>query len=64
MQRRQSIPHTFEEIIAAEKARLEAQVPHLPPGPQKDRLLKKDQPAGDSFPCERVADLAGTPKPA
>jgi hypothetical protein len=41
MQRRQSIPHTFEGIIAAEKARLEAQVSHLPPGPQKDRLLKK-----------------------
>jgi hypothetical protein len=41
MQRRRYAPHTFEEKIAAEKARLEAQVAHLPPGPQKDGLLKK-----------------------
>ena len=31
MQRRRYVPHTFEEKIAAEKARLEAQVAHLPP---------------------------------
>jgi hypothetical protein len=41
MQRRQSVPHTFEENIAAEKARLEAQVALLKPGPQMDGLLKK-----------------------
>ena len=41
MQRRQFTPHTFEDRIAAEKARLEAQVAKLPPGPQKDGLLKK-----------------------
>jgi hypothetical protein len=41
MQRRRSIPHTFEDRIAAEKARLEAQVAKLKPGPQKDGLLKK-----------------------
>ena len=41
MQRRRSIPHTFEDRIAAEKARLEAQVAKLPHGPQKDGLLKK-----------------------
>jgi len=41
MQRRRSIPHTFEDRIAAEKARLEAQVAKLQPGPQKDGLLKK-----------------------
>jgi hypothetical protein len=39
--RRRSVPHTFEENIAAEKARLEAQATLLKPGPQKDRLLKK-----------------------
>jgi hypothetical protein len=38
MPRGQSTPHTFE---AAEKTRLEAQVAKLPPGPQKDGLLKK-----------------------
>ena len=41
MLRRQSTPHTFEDQIAAEKARIEAQVAKLPPGPQKDGLVKK-----------------------
>ena len=41
MQRRRSVPHTFEENIAAEKAKLEAQVAKLKPGPQRDGLLKK-----------------------
>jgi hypothetical protein len=41
MQRRRSIPRTFEENIAAEKAKLEAQVAKLKPGPQKDALLRK-----------------------
>jgi hypothetical protein len=41
MQRRRFIPHTFEENIAAEKAKLEAQVAKLKPGPQKDALLRK-----------------------
>ncbi|MBT1511647.1 hypothetical protein KIP88_14130 [Bradyrhizobium sp. SRL28] len=41
MQRRRSVPHTFEENIAAEKAKLEAQVAQLKPGPQRDGLLKK-----------------------
>jgi hypothetical protein len=39
--RRRSVPHTFEENIAAEKARLEAQVAQLNPGPEQDALLKK-----------------------
>ena len=41
MQRRRSISHTFEDRIAAEKARLEAQVAKLKPGPHKDGLLRK-----------------------
>ena len=41
MQRRRSVPHTFEENIAAEKAKLEAQIATLKPGPQRDGLLKK-----------------------
>jgi len=41
MQRRRSIPRTFEENIAAEKAKLEAQVAKLKPGPQMDALLRK-----------------------
>jgi hypothetical protein len=41
MQRRRSVPHTFEENIAAEKAKLEAQVAEVKPGPQKDALLRK-----------------------
>ena len=40
MQRRRSVSNTFEDRIAAEKARLEAQAAKLKPGPQKDRLLQ------------------------
>lgn len=41
MQRRRSVSHTFEDRIAAEKARLEVQAAKLKPGPEKDGLLKK-----------------------
>jgi hypothetical protein len=39
--RRRSAPHTFEENIAAEKAKLEAQIAKLKPGPQMEALRKK-----------------------
>lgn len=39
--RRRYVPHTFEDQIAAEMARLEAQVAKLPSGSQKDTLLEK-----------------------
>jgi hypothetical protein len=41
MQRRRSAPHTFEDRIAAEKAKLEAQAAKLKPGPQVDALREK-----------------------
>ena len=41
MKRRRSVPHTFEENIEAEKAKVQAQVAKLKPGPQMDLLLKK-----------------------
>ena len=41
MPRRRSAPHTLEENIAAEKAKLEAQIAKLQPGPQMDALRKK-----------------------
>jgi hypothetical protein len=41
MQRRRSVSHTFEANIAAEKAKLEAQLAKLNPGPQMDAVLKK-----------------------
>ena len=41
MQRRRSAPHTFDDNIAAEKAKLEAQLEQLKPGPQMDALQKK-----------------------
>jgi len=41
MQRRRSAPHTFEGNIAAEKAKLEAQLADLKPGPQMDALREK-----------------------
>jgi hypothetical protein len=39
--RRRSAPHTFEENIAAQKAKLEAQLSGLKPGPRMDALRKK-----------------------
>ena len=39
--RRRYVPHTFEDQIAAEMARLEAKVAKLPSGLQKDTLLEK-----------------------
>jgi hypothetical protein len=41
MQRRRSVPHTFEDRIAAEKSKLEAQVANVPHGPARDAVLKK-----------------------
>ena len=41
MQRRRSMPHTFEANIAAEKGKLEAQLTGLKPGPEMDALRKK-----------------------
>jgi hypothetical protein len=39
--RRRSVPHTFADNIAAEKAKLEEQLASVKPGPQMDALLKK-----------------------
>jgi len=39
--RRRSVSHTFEENIAAERARVEAQLARLKPGPQMDALRRK-----------------------
>lgn len=39
--RRRSVPHSFEEQIAAKKSSLEARAASLPQGPQRDDLLKK-----------------------
>ena len=41
MQRRRSAPHTFKDQIAAEKARLEAELSTLKPGQQRDVLRRK-----------------------
>jgi hypothetical protein len=41
MERRQSAPHVFEGKIAAEKAKLEAELARLKPGPEMDALRKK-----------------------
>ena len=59
MQRRRSSAHTFEDRIAAEKARLEAQIAKLKPGPQMDGLLKKISQLETAAQHKRVADLAG-----
>jgi hypothetical protein len=41
MQRRRSVPHTFEENIAAERAKLETQLAQMKPGPEMDAVRKK-----------------------
>jgi hypothetical protein len=41
MKRRRSPPHTFLGNIAAEKAKLEAELANLKPGPQMDAIRKK-----------------------
>ena len=63
MQRRRSVPHTFEENIAAEKAKLEAQIAQLKPGPQMDAATQKDQATGNGLTHERVAFVSRTTGP-
>jgi hypothetical protein len=41
MQRRRSVPHTFDENIAAEKVRCTEQLADMPHGPKRDALVKK-----------------------
>jgi len=41
MRHHQSDPHSFEDQIAAEKARLEAELSHVPHGLKRDELLKR-----------------------
>ena len=62
MQRRRSAPHTFEDYIAAEKARCEEQLTNTPQGPARDALVKKIRQL-DRKPYERLAVVPGAPKP-
>jgi hypothetical protein len=39
--RKRSLSHKFEDRIAAEKTRLEAQIAKLPPCPERDALHRK-----------------------
>jgi hypothetical protein len=41
MRRRRSLPHTFEDQIAAEMARLKEKIAGLGNGPDRDALLKR-----------------------
>jgi hypothetical protein len=41
MKRRRSVPHSFEQNIAAEKAKLEVQIAQLKPGPEMEALRRK-----------------------
>jgi len=40
-QRRRSRPHSFEDQLATEKARLRAQLANAPRGLERDMLIKK-----------------------
>jgi len=41
MKRRRSVPHGFEQNIAVEKAKLEAQIAQLKSGPEIEALGRK-----------------------
>jgi len=41
MKRRRSVPHSFEQNIVAEKAKLEVQIAQLKPGPEMEALRRK-----------------------
>jgi hypothetical protein len=41
MPRRRSVAHSFEDQLAAEKARVQAQLAEIPLGPKQDALRKK-----------------------
>ena len=41
MLRSRSHPHTFQERLAEQKARLEERASQLKPGPERDDLLRK-----------------------
>lgn len=41
MKRQRSKPHTFEDSLAAQKSRLEAELAKTPHGPDRDVLVKK-----------------------
>jgi hypothetical protein len=45
--RKRSVSHKFEDQIAAEKTRLEAQIVKLPPCPERDAAAQKDQAVGN-----------------
>jgi len=55
MQRRRTVPLTFEEKIEAEKAKFEAQAVKLKPGPQQEALLGKIKELDTATPLAFVA---------
>ena len=63
MQRRRSQPHTFEQNIAAEKAKLEAALAKLRPGPEMEAIRKKIRQLDTRRPYERVAAVARSQSP-
>ena len=66
MQRRRTVPLTFEEKIEAEKAKLEAQAVKLKPGPQQEALLGKIKELDTATPMYEWLSSPGLqpPKPA
>ena len=60
MQRRRSVPHTFEENIAAERAKLEAQNGKAEAWSRDGRASQEDQAIGHRVSYKRLAFVAGT----
>jgi hypothetical protein len=59
--RRRFKPHTFDERLNEEKARIEARLEAIEPGPQRDLLELKVRQIETAFDMDRLLSSTGRP---
>jgi hypothetical protein len=64
MQRRRSTPHTFDQRLSAEKARIEAELEKENPGPRRDQLKRKLRQIDVAFHVDSWASSKGLRPPS
>jgi hypothetical protein len=64
MQRRRSTPHTFDQRLSAEKARIEAELEKENPGPRRDQLERKLRQMDVAFRVDSWASSKGLQPPS
>ena len=64
MQRRRSTPHTFDQRLSAEKARVEAELRKENPGPRRDQLKRKLRQIDVAFHIDSWAASKGLQSPS